>query len=388
VTDSTLLRGARVLRSDGVLSPADILIRNGRIEQVAEHLEHGDDTEIADLKGLVLLPGFIDIHVHGGGGYSLASSRPDEIEDYSRWVTAHGVTGFLATICADSFEHGIAAVRTAVQARCDEGASLLGVNLEGPFVSPQRLGALPPSWANEPGADSLDQLTNAARGHLRVMTIAPELPGALEVIRVASASGVLPAVGHTDATFDAARQGFLAGASHVTHAFNAMRPPHHRDPATIGAALEFPDVTVEVIADGIHLHPATVRLLVNALGPDRICIITDAVTPAGLNEGVFQIGGSEAALGEDSSIHLPDGTIAGSAMTMDVAVRNLLQWNIADLHSISRMASSVPARVLGLQGNKGVIATGYDADLVALTADYRVAKTWVGGRLVYDASAS
>ena len=220
-------------------------------------------------------------------------------------------------------------------------------------------------------------------GTIRVMTIAPELDGAAPVINAALAGGVRVSVGHTDAKYEEARDGFSMGASHVTHAFNAMRPLHHRDPGPIGAALASPGVTIEVIADGVHLHPTTVSLLVRALGPDRICLVTDAVRPAGLDSGTFRIGGHDAVM-DHGSIRLPDGTITGSAATMDAALRNVVSWGVASVAEGISMASGTPARALGVGDRKGAIAPGNDADIVALDDELNVVATWVGGALVYQ----
>ena len=377
-----LLRGARALLPDGRMQAADVLLENGRITAVAPALTAPSNAEIMALEGLTLAPGFIDVHVHGGGGFSLLSADAGEVARYANWAASRGVTGFLATICAASLEQGIACARAGTAAKANrEGARLLGVNFEGPFVSPERRGALPQSWLQTPDVRLLDRLLDA--GDVRVMTIAPELDGSDAVIRRALERGVTVSLGHTDAAFDIASRAFQAGASHITHAFNAMRPLHHREPGPIGAAMAADNVTVEAIADGVHLHPATVRLLIEALGPDRVCLVTDAVTPAGLDSGVFRIGGEEASL-QDGSIRLPDGTIAGSAATMDAVVRNVVEWDCADLAAALRMASAVPSRVAAASARAGAIKPGYDADLVALTPDLRVARTWVAGRVVYS----
>ena len=390
MSDRTLLTGARVITPDSRTEPASVLIEDGRIAAVGPGLAAAG-AETVDLSGSVIAPGFIDVHVHGGGGHPLITRDPGEIEAYARWAVSQGVTSFLATVCAPALGAALDCLAACANAREEsggpagtDGAALLGVNLEGPFVSPERRGALPPSWPAAPDVDTFRRLLDASGGKLRLMTFAPELLGSAEVIQEALSAGVRVSVGHTDATYEVARDAFAAGASHVTHAFNAMRPFHHREPGPLGAALEAEGVTVEVIADGVHLHPATVRTLVGAFGPQRIALITDGVTPAGLSEGSFRIGDVEARL-KDGAMRLPDGTIAGSVATMADLVRNVVRWSIADLAKAATMASATPAHALGLGERKGRIAPGYDADLVALTADLSVAATWVAGRLAYHA---
>jgi N-acetylglucosamine-6-phosphate deacetylase len=216
-----------------------------------------------------------------------------------------------------------------------------------------------------------------------MMTVAPELPGAPALMAAAASAGVSISLGHTNAHFDTAATAFKAGASHVTHALNAMRPFHHRDPGVVGAALDASGVTIEVVADGVHLHSATVRMLLRAFGPERAALVTDAVTPAGLDQGLFRIGNEEAVLAS-GRIVLADGTIAGSAATMDGLLRNVVGWGCATLSEAVRMLSTVPASVAGSGATRGRIAPGYAADIVALTADLEVAATWVAGRQVYS----
>ncbi len=212
------------------------------------------------------------------------------------------------------------------------------------------------------------RLAEAARGHLSVITLAPELPGAGAVIELAAADGCVVALGHSDADYETARRAFAAGARHVTHAFNAMRPFHHREPSLLGAAIDASGVTVELIADGVHVHPAAARMLVAARGSEDVVLITDGVPSAGVSS---------------APVTLADGTIAGSAATMDTMVRNAVQWDVSSLAGAVRMASTVPARALSLSDRKGRIAPGYDADLVALDDQLRVAATWVGGQRLH-----
>jgi N-acetylglucosamine-6-phosphate deacetylase len=381
----SLLRAARVITPDEEFTPGWALLRDGRI--VSAGAGAGPPgIPATDLGPLTLAPGFVDVHVHGGGGFPLITTRAEDVSNYARWVASHGVTSFLATVCAETVAAGrdCAEMISGLAPESAAAAEILGVNLEGPFVSPARLGALPTAWATTPDLSVFNELLTAARGKLRLMTIAPEPEGALEVIAAAVNSGVRVSVGHSDAGYEAAIKGFQAGASHVTHAFNAMRPMHHRDPGIVGAALQSEGVTVELIADGAHLHPATVDLLVRAFGPDRVALVTDGATPAGLASGTFRIGRLEAQL-SDGRIALPDGTIAGSAATMDGLLRNVVRWGCASLGDAVRMLSTVPASVAGAGDRKGRIAAGYDADLVALTPELEVVATWVRGDQAFAA---
>jgi N-acetylglucosamine-6-phosphate deacetylase len=382
---SSAICGARILTPDERIETGTVFFdQSGRITEIGTGVEPPPGAEVTEARGLTLAPGFIDLHVHGGGGLSLATRDPEELRSYARWAVAHGVTSFLPTICADDVHEGLEFTRTAATATgpVEGGASVLGVNLEGPFVSPQRRGALPVAWVAPPDVGLFQRFVEASDGDLKMVTLAPDLPDVTDIARAAVATGIVVAVGHSDATYEEALRGFQAGASHVTHAFNGMRPFHHRDPGPVLAALDSPQVTLEVIADGAHLHPATVRAIVRAAGTERVVLITDAVPPAGQAEGSFRLDDKEATLAGDRVL-LPDGTIAGSATTMAGIVRNVVDWGVASLPEAIRMASTVPARVLGLSDRKGRIAPGFDADLVALDSALDIAMTWVAGRLVY-----
>ena len=386
---SGAIRGARILTPDESIDTGTVVFDDeGRITYAGPATEVPPGAEIAEASGLTLAPGFIDLHVHGGGGFSLATKDSSEIESYARWVISRGVTGFLATIFASDFDEALAFVGAAGYVsdwRPEGGAAILGINLEGPFVNPKRRGALPKAWVRAPSPAELAALSNASDGSIKLMTLAPELPGAEELQQSALEDWITVAVGHTDATYEEARRAFGDGASHVTHAYNGMRPFHHRDPGPVLAAIDSPHVTLELIADGVHLHPATVRAIVRAAGSDRIALVSDAVPPAGSDGGAFRVGDQDATLTGDRVL-LPDGAIAGGAATMGGIVRNVVEWGAASLAEAVRMASTVPARVLGLSDRKGRLAPGFDADLVALDNNLNVAMTWAGGRLVFAGS--
>jgi N-acetylglucosamine-6-phosphate deacetylase len=376
------LTGARVLTPDEEIEGGTVVIEDGRILEVGEGLRPPPQATVTELPDTTLVPGFIDIHVHGGGGFSLATRNPEEVRSYARWVIAKGVTSFLASVVADTPGEDEAYLRAAAQAAgpVSDGAELLGIHLEGPFVNAARRGALPESWLHAPDVDLFRRLTDAAGGHLRMLTLAPELAGARILLAEAAAAGCVVALGHSDASYEVAREAIAAGARHLTHAFNGMRPFHHREPGLLGAALESHAVTAELIADGVHVHPAAARLLLAAKGVANVALVTDGVAPVGLSEGTFHIGGREARLSQ-GRVTLADGTIAGSAATMDVLVRNVVEWGLVPLTEAVRMASTVPARIVGLEGRKGRIAPGYDADLVVLDNGLEVAMTCVRGRI-------
>jgi len=380
---SLAIRCRSIITPEETVSPGLLVIGDdGRIVDAGAVLAVPNGATVLDLPWATLVPGFIDLHVHGGGGFSLATLDPEEVRAYARWVVSHGVTSFLPTICAGGMDEGIEFVQTAARTTgpVAGGANVLGVNLEGPFVNPVRRGALPKGWVQPAEVQTLDRLVEATGGNLRLMTLAPELPGGMEVLGEAVGRGIVVSIGHTDADYETALAAFEAGASHVTHAFNAMRPFHHRQPGPVFAAAGVDGVTIEIIADGVHLHDATARALVRAASPGRIALVTDGVPPAGLAEGAFVLGEQEARM-DGGAIRLPDGTIAGSAKTMDEVVRRIAA--LVNAGAAATMASTAPARVLGLAERKGRIAPGYDADIVALSSDLQVVMTWVGGDVAY-----
>jgi N-acetylglucosamine-6-phosphate deacetylase len=310
------------------------------------------------------------MHVHGGGGAQFMSGDPEECRRAAAFHVRHGTTALLATTLTASREQLLAAVR-GIAAAADR--AIVGVHLEGPWLSPQRPGAQDAAHLREPDPLELDALL--AAGRVRLVSLAPELPGALALIERIVAAGALAALAHTDATYEQAVAGIEAGARHAVHVFNAMRPLHHRAPGVIGAVLDRGDVTCEVIADGHHVHPAVVRLLARAKGPDATVLVTDAIEAAGLPDGPYRLGDAPVEV-RDGRALTPSGHLAGSTLTLDAAVRNACAWDIP-LEDALRMASTTPAAVLGLR--KGRIAPGYDADLAVLDATLHPVATMVGG---------
>lgn len=386
---SWLLTGARVVTDDKVLEPGYVHVEGGRIAAVGEGEPPADALRwlpTVDLRGRWLVPGFVDLHVHGGGGGDFMAPDPEAHRRAARFHARHGTTALLATTVTASPE----ALETAVQALAGSvggdtgGARILGIHLEGPYLSVERRGAQNPRWIRDPDAAELARMLAVGAGSVLMVTLAPERPGALELVRRATAEGVVVAAGHTDATYDVIVRAVEAGLRHAIHTYNGMRGLHHREPGALGAVLDLAEVTCEVIADGLHVHPAAVRLLHRAKGTAGTVLVTDAVAPTGMPDGDYLLGDLPVRLaGGISELAGQPGTLAGSTLTMDAAVRHAVAWLGVTLPEAVRMAASNPARVLGLEGRLGRIAPGCLADMVALDEDLRVWGTMVGGRWVY-----
>lgn len=356
--DPLLLRASQALLPTG-LAPASVLVRDGVVEAVGSSVD-APGVPVTEVD--VLAPGFVDLHVHAVDGCGVVGPAPD-VPGLARALAAHGVTSFLATTVTAPVDD----LLPLLGVETSGGARLVGLHLEGPWLSPDHVGAQPPEHLAPPSLADLERLV--AAGPPVLLTMAPELPGGLEVVRRASEAGVVVSVGHSGVTYDQALEAFDAGARHVTHCFNAMRPLHHREPGLVGAALDRSDVTVEVIADGVHLHPATVRLVWRAAGPDRVCVVSDAVeldVPEARPDG--------------TATRRPDGTLAGSRTGLDAMVRNLVSWGVPLADALT-MASVTPARVLG---REAALRVGAPADLVALDADLHVVSTMVDGVVVWQ----
>jgi N-acetylglucosamine-6-phosphate deacetylase len=382
------LAHVRVITPETEIADGTVAFAEGRIL----HAGAGpppDGVPTWDLRGLTVAPGFIDLHVHGGGGCSLAEGDPEQMRGYARWAASSGVTGFLVTLLPDERQWLVEHIESAVKAFDGDngGARPLGVNLEGPFLNPLRGGALDPNVLRPADVAELRQYLLAARGLLRIMTIAPELPGAPAVIAEAVEAGVAVALGHSDATYDEAMRAFSLGVRHVTHCFNAMRPFHQREPGCLGAALNAGEVTAELIADGVHVHLAAMEMLLRLKGVEKTVLITDAIPLAGIGDGEFELQGARVEV-KDGAARRGDGALAGSTATMDAMVRNAAAWLPVSEAEAIRMATLNPASVIGMADRKGRIASGYDADLVVLSPELRVEMTFVGGELVYERQPS
>jgi N-acetylglucosamine-6-phosphate deacetylase len=339
------------------------------------------------LADVILAPGFVDIHMHGGAGVDVMRAAPAELPHLNEFLTTHGVTGYFPTTVAAPLDQTCAALdrlADAIEAAQDSSAGNgkaaqarpLGIHLEGPFLSHKRRGVHPPEYLLEPTLQIFERLWQAARGHVSMMTIAPELPGAIEVIAEAARRKVCVSIGHSDATLEAARAGVRAGARHATHTFNAMRPLDHRDPGILGEVLTDPQLSADIIADGIHLAPEVVQIFLRAKGLERSVLITDATAAAGMPDGTYQLGPIQVEVKDGKCTK--DGGLAGSVLTMDGAVRNVTRFAGWSLQDAVRAATLNPARAAGLA--HGVLAPGAEANIVVMNPDGEVRRTIVRGR--------
>jgi len=363
-----------------------VIIRGTKIAYVGDYEEEmiPNGALKLDFSGHYVIPGLIDIHIHGCEGENAFDASKESLKNLAIKLAKHGVTSFLPTAIALPEEHLIQiikAVKEVIKSKV-VGAKILGLNLEGPFVNPEKRGALIVGYMKKASIDMAKRILKEGEGLIKIMTIAPELPGALEVIRWLTMNDVIVSIGHTNANYDEAMQGFDAGASHVTHLFNAMRGYHHRDPGVIGAALVRDDVSVEVIGDGIHVDKATIEMTIRAKGYENVVIVSDATPLAGLPNGEYKFLGLPKIVIEKGKAMLADGTFAGSTLTLDKAIRVLYEMGFP-INKIIQMMSANPARILRLS-RKGILRVGYDADIVVLNQNFDVTLTIVEGDIVHS----
>lgn len=370
------LQNARVVSPDGVIEAGTVVVESGLITSVSD--SGAAKGEIFDLSGTTLLPGFIDVHIHGAVGIDVMEATPDGLVQVSRYLATQGVTGWLPTLVPGSDENYArvaAAVSDAMRSDASEGARILGLHFEGPFVNSAQCGALHveyfKTYSSPADLDSLPASDEMAR----MITLAPEVAGGIELVRELTRRGWVVSIGHTRARIELLDEALAAGARHMTHFMNAMSPLHHRNPGPIAWGLSHDDVTFDMIADGIHLDPFMLELLVKIKGARSISLISDAIAAAGKGDGDYAIWGETISVKNGRTSNAA-GSIAGSVITMLDAVRVMRSLGISYV-DISQMASTNPARLLGLDNECGSIEVGKRADLVALDAEGNVRLTLI-----------
>ena len=379
---------SRILTPQEELRDCVIVVEAGRITGIGHrdevHIPPGAKDYVAS--GMTVVPGFVDVHIHGAGGHDVMEAEAAALDKITATVARFGTTSIVATTVTAPIEatchslEGIAAYIRAHESTADNarfGADILGIHLEGPFINPERRGVHPTASILAPSVESFEKFRAAAGNLIKLITIAPEMPGALKLIAAAVADGVVVGLGHTDADYAQARAAIQAGARHAVHVYNAMRPFTHRDPGVISAVLTDADVTAEIIADGVHVAGPAIQVLLGTKGFDTVLLISDGTAATGMRDGTFKLGGFEVQV-RDGVVRNSEGKLAGSTLTIDRAIRYLVELGVPMVDAI-RMATILPARRLGLAGKKGIIAVGADADLVVLTPDLHVAGVMTRG---------
>lgn len=382
-----VLCGGQVLVSDRLIQ-ADVVLEQGLVSAVVERTEHKDDlfSHLAQLnvREHIISPGFVDLQCNGALGIDV-TTEPERIWELAAHLPRWGVTSFLPTVITSPLRQIERARQTVLQRPPGLlGAHPLGLHVEGPFLNPTRAGAHPQKWLRTP---STDDVTNwSLEGGIVLVTLATELDEAHEVVRTLHNRGICVSAGHTDATYDELRTAAEAGVSMVTHLFNAMSPLNHRSPNVVGAALDLPYVFCGVIVDGIHVVPEVIRLTFRLIGKDRFVLVTDAVAPLGLPEQTLRLGDTDLVVRNDR-VTTPDGTLAGSMLSMDIAVKNLIKFTDCSIADALRCATSTPASAIR-RPDLGQIRVGGPADIVVLNQDLEVSMTFVQGAVVFDRAKS
>jgi N-acetylglucosamine-6-phosphate deacetylase len=373
---SALLAGGRLVTPDGVLDPGWIRVTAGRIDQVGQGAQRPAGS-VTDLAGRWVLPGFVDIHVHGGGGASFTDGDAEQVRCAAEFHARRGTTSIVASLVTAPLAE--LERRAALLADLAADGVIAGIHLEGPFLSAARCGAQDPRYLIPPDRAALARLIDAARGYLRMVTIAPELPGALHLIKDAVHAGITAAIGHTDATAAEASAAIDAGATHATHLFNGMRPLKHREPGAVGALLDRSEVTCEVIADGVHLADTIVRIVASAVGPGRLALVSDAMAAAGMPDGTYPLGPLQVRV-TDGVARLAEGnSIAGSTVTMSDLVHRAVTEIGLPVPDAADAASSTPAHAIGIADHAGALQPGRPADLVVCDNDFRTVAVMKAG---------
>ncbi|MFC8687098.1 N-acetylglucosamine-6-phosphate deacetylase [Brevibacillus porteri] len=366
-----------------------VVVENGTITYAGKADEYGKalPDHVVTVEEGWICPGFVDMHMHGIDGYDTMDGTPESLQAISTALARHGVTSFLATTMTAPYDQ-LEQVLVNIAQNSREGlpgAQALGIHLEGPWINPRYKGAQKEENIAIPKLDAVQKLYGLSEGLIKVVTIAPEQPEALEAIAWLKEHDVIVSAGHTGATFAQATEAVDAGVRHFTHCFNAMTGLHHREPGVVGAAMYHEQLSTELIADGIHVHPAVMKILYRVKTAERLALVSDSMRAAAMGEGTYDLGGQEVHV-HDNQAKLADGTLAGSILTLNRAVGNMVTLSGVSLPDAVEMASLTPASILGFGDRKGRLAAGYDADIIVLNEQFDVTMTFVAGKEVYHQS--
>lgn len=370
-----IIHGPTIYTEQGPIAGHSIVVEDGIIQEITDKPLKATQTFPTNYH---LIPGMIDMHIHGANGADVMDASPQALNTIIHALPAEGTTAFVPTTMTQHKDKITEALENIANNATTDGAEILGINLEGPFISRQKLGAQSGRWVLEPDTKLFDQWQQISGNKIKNVTIAPEEKGTLDLIKHLHNHGVIASLGHSNCSYEKAVAGIAAGASNATHLFNAMSNIHHRFPGLPTAVLLDDSVTVEIIADGIHLHPAIIQLIFKIKGPDKIILITDSIRAKFLDDGTYELGGQKIKV-VDYTVTLEDGTLAGSTLTMDRALRNVMKFTGCSLTDAITMATKNPAEKLGVFNRKGSLAPNKDGDIVILDDKYQVVMTMCKG---------
>lgn len=392
------MKGTKAILAGMIYTPTEeiengvILIEGHHISKVGpkDRIKIPAGATIIDNQDRLVVPGFIDVHIHGAAGHDLMEATGEAVSAVAAYLARHGTTSFVATTVTASLDRTLRAardlgeiIRTSQGAHGSTdklaGAQPLGLHLEGPFLNVKKRGAHPASQIRKPSTETLERILDAADGTVKILTLAPELEGALDVLELARRRGLRVGIGHSNATFEEAERAITAGATYAVHVYNSMRTFHHRDAGILGAVLTDDRVCAELICDGVHVEPPAIRLLVKAKGLERVVLASDSLSGAGMPDGNYPLGNFTIHMAGGVS-RTVEGNLAGSTLTLDAAVRNLSSFTGFSYRQCLPCATLNPARIVGMEKQKGVIAPGADADLAVLDQNHYVTQTYVRGR--------
>jgi N-acetylglucosamine-6-phosphate deacetylase len=383
-----LLHGDYIDDNESLVKNGYLFIKNRKIEYVGgvNPLTEDEEAETYEMpSGSIMIPGMIDIHIHGASGADVMDGTEDALSVMAKALPAEGTTSFLATTMTENplhIEEALAQTASFIEKQKPGSAEIVGIHLEGPFISPKRAGAQPKGFIKSPNIDLFKQWHERANSHIRLVTLAPEMEGGLDLASYLSSNGIIASIGHSDSTFEEVKEGIESGISHVTHLFNGMRGMHHRDPGVAGAALIQKELNVEMIVDGVHASPEMIHLAYHSTGPERTVLITDSMRAKGLGDGTYTLGGQQVTV-KNGRAYLEDGTLAGSILSMNDAVKNMMKFTNCSIADIVKMTSVNAAKELNIYDKKGSLSKGKDADITVITEDYNVYMTFCRGELAY-----
>jgi len=380
-----LIRNAKVITPYEILDNKNVIVKDGKIAEItSDELSPDGFLEVIDAKSNYLSPGFIDIHNHGNSGYDFMDANFEAFDEISKFHLKNGVTSYLLTTITSKHQDLIDALNAGseyIESNM-RYSNMVGIYLEGPYFSKEKKGAQPERYLKNPTIEEIDDFIKASRNHLTVVSIAPEMGNSLNSIRYLKEKGIKVAMGHTNSTYDIAKKAIDSGASIATHLYNGMRSFSHREPGIIGASLTDERVRCEIIADMIHIHKAAIKLAIDIKGYDSIVLISDAMMAAGKSDGEYTLGGQDVTVKEGKAM-LKDGTIAGSTLTLDKAVYNLVNHLGIKLNDAVRMATLSSAKAIGIDDKKGSIEIGKDADMIIFDDKLNILNTIVNGEVCY-----